>query len=195
MCINENIFKFNELGLLPPGCHEVTLMDIKTFFVDNFPESKTRQSRFDCFIKFYNDLLKNVKSCIRLLIDGSFVENKVDPYDIDFIIVIDSKELTIEENNYLDNLIEKKNKYRQEYDHFNYLHENDIISKDKLYELDLFRFGCDFFRIDKISEDHPMYNNYVNYKNYCINWWGHNRENIPKGFLNLVVDYGGLNDI
>ncbi|CDF28604.1 unknown [Methanobrevibacter smithii CAG:186] len=35
MCINENIFKFNELGLLPPGCHEVTLMDIKTFFVDN----------------------------------------------------------------------------------------------------------------------------------------------------------------
>ena len=22
MCINENIFKFNELGLLPPGCHE-----------------------------------------------------------------------------------------------------------------------------------------------------------------------------
>lgn len=24
---------------------------------------------------------------------------------------------------------------------------------------------------------------------------GHNRENIPKGFLNLVVDYGGLNDI
>ena len=95
----------------------------------------------------------------------------------------------------MDNLIEKKNKYRQEYDHFNYLHENDIISKDKLYELDLFRFGCDFFRIDKISEDHPMYNNYVNYKNYWINWWGHNRENIPKGFLNLVVDYGGLNDI
>lgn len=37
MCINENIFKFNELGLLPPGCHEITLMDIKTFFVDNFP--------------------------------------------------------------------------------------------------------------------------------------------------------------
>ena len=108
---------------------------------------------------------------------------------------IDSKELTIEENNYLDNLIEKKNKYRREYDHFNYLHENDIISKDKLYELDLFRFGCDFFRIDKIYEDHPMYNNYVNSKNYWINWWGHNRENIPKGFLNLVVDYGGLNDI
>lgn len=61
MCINENIFKFNELGLLPPGCHEVTLIDIKTFFVDNFPESKTRQSRFDCFIIFYKDLLKNVK--------------------------------------------------------------------------------------------------------------------------------------
>lgn len=75
------------------------------------------------------------------------------------------------------------------------MHENDIISKDKLYELDLFRFGCDFFRMDKISEDHPMYNNYVNSKNYWINWWGHNRENIPKGFLNLVVDYGGLNDI
>lgn len=128
MCVEKNVFEFNESGLLPQGCHEITLEEIKKYFVDNFPESTTRQSRFDCFMRFYKDLLKNVKSCIRLLIDGSFVENKVDPYDIDFIIVIDSKELTIEENNYLDNLIEKKNKYREEYDYYNYLHENDIIS-------------------------------------------------------------------
>lgn len=41
-------------------------------------------------MRFYKDLLKNVKSCIRLLIDGSFVENKVNPNDIDFVIIIDS---------------------------------------------------------------------------------------------------------
>ena len=144
MCINENIFKFNELGLLPPGCHEVTLMDIKTFFVDNFPESKTRQSRFDCFIKFYNDLLKNVKSCIRLLIDGSFVENKVNPYDVDFVIVIDSKRLTEDEDNYLKYMMEKKQSYRNEYDYFKNQYECGLISIDKLYELKLFHFGCDF---------------------------------------------------
>ena len=65
MCVEKNVFEFNESGLLPQGCHEITLEEIKKYFVDNFPESTTRQSRFDCFMRFYKDLLKNVKSCIR----------------------------------------------------------------------------------------------------------------------------------
>lgn len=57
-------------------CYEVTLEEIKEKLVDNFPDSNTRQFRFECFMAFYNDLLSNVKSCVRLLIDGSFVTNK-----------------------------------------------------------------------------------------------------------------------
>lgn len=37
MCVEKNVFEFNESGLLPQGCHEITLEEIKKYFVDNFP--------------------------------------------------------------------------------------------------------------------------------------------------------------
>ena len=77
--------EFQENGYLPHKCYEVTLDEIKEKLVDNFPNSQTRQSRFECFMKFYKELLENVKSCIRILIDGSFVENNPNPNDIDVL--------------------------------------------------------------------------------------------------------------
>lgn len=82
----KGILEFQDNGYLPHKCYEVTLDEIKEKLVDNFPDSKTRQSRFDCFLTFYKELLTNVKSCIRLLIDGSFVENKNNPNDVDFVM-------------------------------------------------------------------------------------------------------------
>ena len=53
---------FDENGNLPLKCYEVTLDEIKEKFVDAFPNSKTRKSRFKCFLDFVKDLRKNVKS-------------------------------------------------------------------------------------------------------------------------------------
>lgn len=187
----KGIPEFNELGNLPHKCYEVTLEDIKEKLVDNFPNSKTRISRFECFLRFYNELVTNVKSCTRLLINGSFVRNIDDPYDIDFVIVIDSKKLTIEEHVYLNQINHIKNRFRAEYDHYKELYEQDLISKESLYQLDLFKFGCDFFRMDKLYEPHPMYDKYLENKEYWIDWWGHDRDKNPKGFLDLKIFNGG----
>ena len=187
----KGIPKFNELGNLPHKCYEVTLEDIKEKLVDDFPNSKTRVSRFECFLRFYNELVTNVKSCSRLLINGSFVRNIDDPYDIDFVIVIDSKKLTNEEHIYLNQIINIKNKFRAEYDYYKELYEQDLISKESLYQLDLFKFGCEFFRMDKLYEPHPMYDKYLEKKEYWIDWWGHDRDKNPKGFLDLKILNGG----
>ena len=187
----KGIPEFNELGNLLHKCYEVTLEEIKEKLVDNFPNSKTRVSRFECFLRFYNNLTENVKSCTRLLINGSFVRNIDDPYDIDLVIVIDSKKLTNAEHLYLNQIRDIKNRFRGEYDYYKELYEQGSISKEALYQLDLFKFGCDFFRMDKLYEPHPMYNKYLEKKEYWIDWWGHDRDENPKGFLDLKISNGG----
>ena len=187
----KNMPEFNELGNLPHKCYEVTLDEIKEKLVDRFPNSKTRVSRFECFLRFYNNLIRNVKSCTRLLINGSFVRNIDDPYDIDFVIVIDSKKLTNEEHMYLNQIINIKNRFRAEYDYYKELYEQGLIPKESLYQLDLFNFGCDFFRMDKLYEPHPMYNKYLEEKEYWIGLWGKDRDKNPKGFLDLKISNGG----
>ena len=186
---------FDRRGNLPPKCWEVTLDDIKEHLVDNFPYSTTRSSRFQCFLRFINELTTNVKSCTRLLINGSFVTKKVNPYDVDFIIVIDSTKLTRTEDNYLNSLISIKNQLRAEYDNYKEMYQNGLIPKERLYGLGLFNYGCDFFRLDKLDNNHPLYQNYLDDKNYWIDWWSHDRYNNPKGFLDLKIDGDDMHEL
>ena len=86
-------------------------------------------------MRFYKDLLKNVKSCIRLLIDGSFVENKVNPNDIDFVIIIDSTKYNDYERFYIENEFNFKNLLRDE---FNQLKEQENYYL--MYDSDFFNF-------------------------------------------------------
>ena len=173
----------------------MTLDDIKEHLVDNFPYSTTRSSRFQCFLRFINELTTNVKSCTKLLINGSFVTKKVDPYDVDFIIVIDSTKLTRIEDNYLNSLISIKNQLRAEYDNYKEMYQNGLIPKERLYRLGLFNYGCDFFRLDKLNNNHPLYQNYLDDKNYWIDWWSHDRYNNPKGFLDLKIDGDDMHEL
>lgn len=111
----KGIPEFDENGNLPHKCYEVTLEEIKEKLVDNFPNSKTRQSRYEGFLKFYDELTKNVDSCIQILIDGSFVESQLNPFDIDLVIIIDSELVDEFEYNYLNNEFEYNEFLKQEY--------------------------------------------------------------------------------
>ena len=82
MCVEKNVFEFIESGLLPKGCHEITLEEIKKYFVDNFPESTTRSSRFTCFLEFSKFFLENFSVVEKGLIFGGFITNKMNPFDI-----------------------------------------------------------------------------------------------------------------
>ncbi|WP_407379000.1 DUF6932 family protein [Methanobrevibacter sp.] len=106
---------FDEYGNLPYACYEVSLDEIEEHFVKNFPDSDSRKSRFECFLRFYNDLIRNVKSGVSILIDGSFVENKNNPCDVDLVIIIDSERLNDFEFNYLINELKYNEIIKQEY--------------------------------------------------------------------------------
>lgn len=191
----KGIPEFNELGNLPHKCYEVTLEEIKEKLVDNFPDSKTRASRFECFLNFYNELLINVKSCTVFLIDGSFVTNKKNPRDVDFTITINSSKLTENEINYLNHIIREKTENRKEFLKFESLAKQGMIKEDSLYNLKFYKKGCDFFYIEKYPINHPYFYKYQNNKEEWIDWWGHDREGEEKGFLKLIANYeGDLNE-
>ena len=180
----KGIPNFQQNGYLPYKCYEVTLNEIKEKLVDNFPDSKTRQSRFECFMRFYKDLLKNVKSCIRILIDGSFVENEQNPNDIDFVIILDSTKYNDYEKFYLHNEFEFKRVLRDE---FKILKEQKNF--EVMYKSDFFKYGCDFFPVVKEEKNSKDYSSYMGLKRYWIKQWGHDRHHVEKGFLNLKVNY------
>lgn len=191
----KGIPEFNQQGNLPYKCYEVTLEEIKEKLVDNFPNSKTRASRFECFLKFYIELTENVKSCTRLLIDGSFVTNKKNPRDVDFIIIVDSLKLTQSEKVYLENILSKKNDLKREFLRYENFVKLGMLHKSSLYNLRFFKMGCDFFQVVKYEPSHFMHREYVKELDDWISWWGHQRNGDKKGFLNLPVEYeGDLND-
>ena len=187
----KGIPEFQDNGYLPHKCYEVTLEEIKEKLVDNFPNSKTRASRFECFLKFYNELTENVKSCIRLLIDGSFVTNKNDPWDVDFVIIVDSLKLTQSEKNYLKDILSEKKIMKQEFLQYENFVKLGMLHESSLYNLRFYKMGCDFFQVVKYDSSHFLYGEYIQERDDWISWWGHQRNGDKKGFLNLPVKYGG----
>lgn len=187
----KGIPEFDEQGNLPRKCYEVTLEEIEEYFVNKFPLSKSRKSRFECFLNFYRELTKNVKSCIRIIIDGSFVENKLHPFDIDLVVVVDYERADDYEINYLITECEYNEIIKKEY----LMLKNQVGKGNKnfssLLQLEFYQFGCDIHFFLKYPINHPLYKWYEDKLDYWINLFGKDREGFPKGFLNLVVDYGG----
>lgn len=190
----KGIPEFQDNGYLPHKCYEVTLEEIKEKLVDNFPNSKTRDSRFECFLDFYEDLLNNVKSCVKILIDGSFVEKRTHPNDIDLVIIIDSELLNEFEYNYLNNECVYNETIKEDYLYIKYSVDNGEIDQSELYKTDFYKFGCDIHYFPKYSPDHPLYLKYEERLNYWIELFGSDRRGFPKGFLSLLVEYGDENE-
>lgn len=72
--IAKGIPEFDEPGNLPHKCYEVTLEEIKEKLVDNFPDSNTRQSRFECFMAFYNDFIVKCKIMCKIAYRWKFCD-------------------------------------------------------------------------------------------------------------------------
>jgi len=68
---------------------ELVFDEFKKYFFDSFENSTTRPDIFGNYIKYLNDFRKEVTPNFIQWVDGSFVSNKVDPNDIDFVNLID----------------------------------------------------------------------------------------------------------
>jgi uncharacterized protein DUF6932 len=75
--------------LLPRGFHVREIPALHGEFVEAFPESETRESLLSDMVALVDQLQKE-KIVGDIWLDGSFVTEKVNPNDIDFILVVES---------------------------------------------------------------------------------------------------------
>jgi len=73
--------------LLEPGLHEMGMADLKALVVDGFPLSQRRSVLWDNFVKIV-DRLRQLRVPCKIWVDGSFLTQKIDPDDVDFVVDI-----------------------------------------------------------------------------------------------------------
>lgn len=74
--------------LLPPGFHQFSLNELHETFVAPFSGSVRRPMLVAGLMKFIEEV-KSLAIAGELWFDGSFVTEKVDPDDIDFVVIFD----------------------------------------------------------------------------------------------------------
>jgi hypothetical protein len=83
------MFEFDELGNLKGNkIHTVSITDFETHFVTNISNSSNRTLLYNDFANLTTEVKAILKAAFYILIDGSFVSNKENPNDIDFVFVI-----------------------------------------------------------------------------------------------------------
>ncbi|WP_416069207.1 DUF6932 family protein [Streptomyces buecherae] len=79
-----------ESGLLPPGRHAATMVEIKEIFVERAPHADHRRRIFRAF-ELYADMIGDVLERGTFWVDGGFCSHKaVPPADMDLAVLIDS---------------------------------------------------------------------------------------------------------
>lgn len=188
----DDLLEFDSRGNLKVGCHVCNFNDFVKKFLDDFPDSVTRESRVNAFKKFLKRFSNYVKSTRKYLINGGFTTNKNNPCDVDFVIVLDENQISQEENEFLISLVEDVNKIRNIYKQLEKEIEAEGRSKKELMGTEFYQFACDFYYLIRRESNHEDYELYLNQKNYWMNWWGHTREDEktgikhPKGFIDML---------
>jgi hypothetical protein len=80
---------FDTNGYITPS--EKITVDLETlqhYFVDNFPNSTTRKVLFDNYLRYVDAFAREITPHFTQWINGSFVTQKENPKDIDFVTFI-----------------------------------------------------------------------------------------------------------
>ena len=178
---------FDSRGNMPDGCFHCSLIEFKERFVDSFTESYTRKSRFEGFLNFIKYISKNINSSkYKLIVDGSFITTKINPNDIDFLIVFEYSKLSEKEYDFVENEYEKQ--------------ENLLIKRDfhfKLVKMGLMDLNnvycCDWSPLYKREYMDNKYLKYLKLKNFYLDLWGNTQSDenglyYPKGMIILEID-------
>ena len=158
------MLQFDENGyLLPHDVLETTLDEFQAVFVDAFPESETRRWLFDNYLDWIFDFQRDIFPYFTQWIDGSFVTQKLNPKDIDFVTFLDGRVFEIKEK-------------RKELDRF-----WSFSNEDK---------GLDAYLIADLSREHHDFSKIENQKLIWRELYGHTRNaplkpRLPKGFVQI----------
>jgi predicted nucleotidyltransferase len=127
-------------ALLEAGMHNMTILDLKSVFVEPFENIERRENlliRFEAFIT----RLKDVPIKMEVWIDGSFATKKEHPGDIDLVVVCSQDEvnkLPLEKQLILKELFEDQKTTKLRYECDAYFVIDNI--NDKSYWRGLFGF-------------------------------------------------------
>lgn len=155
--MSENKIKFNARGYLKSGIHIMELEQFKQHFVDAFPESTTRAHIFDNFQRYIYQFSDIVFPYFEQWVDGSFITNKMNPKDIDFVTFIDHKV---------------------------YETRGDEIM-DEFWSFSLESQNLDAFIIKEYSKRSSNYHNFLKVKRYYSDLFKKDRTGFPKGIIQL----------
>lgn len=159
---------FDNYGHIKPDrMIPISIKEIESIFVTDFPNSTTRLELFDTLIEYLQKISTLLKTKMHVFIDGSFVTQKENPNDIDLVIFIDYE--VFDENEkilreYRCNLKQRKLA--------NYAGIDAYI--EKLYPL-----------------EHPHH--HLDYL-YWLNFFSKDRKGIKKGFLLLEIEQDTLEE-
>lgn len=156
------------IPLLKPGFHKLNDLELKSLCVSKFSSSKSRIQLYDNLILLLSRLraFNTSYSFIEeIWIDGSYVTEKINPNDIDILLVINSQ--------ILDNIIPESIKNTL----FPLLHRNYVKENFNVDLLILFRNNA---VVNGLS--------YNEMRSYWRGWFSFDRHENPKGVVTLDVN-------
>ena len=74
--------------LIPYERIKLNIKEFENFFIDQFDSESSRGIIFESYLRFVNDFQSEITPQFTQWIDGSFVTQKSNPRDIDFVTLI-----------------------------------------------------------------------------------------------------------
>jgi hypothetical protein len=144
--------------LLPLGFHRLSMVDLERVCVEFFPLSSSRNAIMDGLKQFAQRLL-NARVAGEMWVDGSFLTEKIDPKDVDVVVVIDGDAV---------------------YDHGTPDQRGAVdwaIANQKA------TLKCDSYVLMEYPVGHVLHTEGQWWRSYWHKQWGFNREDDPKGIV------------
>jgi hypothetical protein len=158
-------FHFDIRGhLQPEGLIEISLEEFEATFVHQFEDSDSRRPIFDNYCRYTKDLREMIGAGFAQWVDGSFVSNKENPRDIDFITFVDW----------------------QVYAQF----EQEMDKRFSKWAVGKFYEGLDAYTVCQYPEGHKFHQTFLADRAYWYDWFSNSRFNrlkkrFSKGFIQI----------
>lgn len=156
--------EFDDKGYLKPYERiTINIEEFEEFFIKNFEPDSTRREIYESYKNFLFDFRKEINPSFIQWINGSFVTNKTNPNDIDFVTLIDHN-IYQKKRNVIDNRFRLKN-------------------AKEIYNVDA-------YTVEIYPEDHPKHSISKIDLVYWNNWFSKTKKNrakknFPKGYVEI----------
>lgn len=149
--------KHNDHGSLPKGIYMPSIPEFKENYVLNFQKSTSRKEIFIGYILYCNKIMSYDVAELQW-INGSYITEKENPGDIDFVTHMDAIKI---------NCLQDNSDFRS------------LLNHEEVKE----NYRCDAYIILVYPKEDPRYKHTLARRDYWFKWFGHDREMNPKGLI------------